>query len=343
MISTTVRSDENNKNGKVFVALRVLISALLVFIVVTNLDIKAMWSAFASLDPVLYAYGLVIFLLSTGLLWAMRWQKILNASGVQIKLWPLIKYNFVGSFFSLFLPTAIGGDLPRLVDISQQTEKFADALSSILLDRIIGLLSLLLLALFAVLLGNQIIDENAVYISLFTLLLFLALTWALFFNSRVSGWVIRLFHLPILMRALNGIQNFYSSLQLIYQSPVNLTSALGISLIAQILEIVSVMLLALSIDIRVPSVYYFVFVPIIWVLAVMPISVGGVGIREGAFVLLFSYIGVSPSKAVVLSMLVYSCRFLMGLSGGVITIRQFNTYFSKISRIFNRNSGGYHE
>lgn len=343
MIAPTAHPKEDNKSRKIHAILRVLISAFLVLLLFTTFDLREVSDAFAVLDPTMYSIGLVAFLLSNSLLWGLRWKRILEAAGVQIELRLLVKYNFVGSFFSLFLPTAIGGDVARLFDISERTEKFADALSSVLLDRVIGLVSLVFLALFALAAGNQFVGGNTVYLSTISLLVFLALTWALFFSSVISGWVIRLFHLPLLKRALGGVQNLYLSLDLIRRSPSNLVSALGVSVVAQILEVLSVIWIALSINIEVQPVYYFIFIPIIWILTLMPVSLGGLGVREGAFVLLFSNVGVSPAEAVALSVLVYSCRILMGLIGGLIVIRQTNAYYLKLAAIFHRKAEGNHD
>jgi uncharacterized membrane protein YbhN (UPF0104 family) len=104
----------------------------------------------------------------------------------------------------------------------------------------------------------------------------------------------------------------------LHDRPGLFITTLFISFIAQAIEIWSVLLMARALGIQSESVYFFVFIPLIWLVTMLPISLNGLGLREGAFAFFFGQVGMISTEAVALSLLVYSCRLLAGLLGGVV-------------------------
>ena len=145
--------------------------------------------------------------------------------------------------------------------------------------------------------------------------------WMVFFNRdlmRRFEWTLRL---PLVKLVEPKCRALYRALFHLHNRPILLLTSLGISLLMQGTEIVAVMFIAQALNISVEPVYFFIFMPIIWVVTMIPVSASGLGLREGAFAFFFVQIGVSSSDAVAMSLLYYSLRLVVGAAGGLVLIR----------------------
>ncbi|NQT37216.1 MAG: flippase-like domain-containing protein, partial [Planctomycetes bacterium] len=104
-----------------------------------------------------------------------------------------------------------------------------------------------------------------------------------------------------------------------------------ISVVYQTVGIVCTYLVGLSLGLNVPLGYYFVSVPIIWLLTMLPIAINGIGVREGGFVLFFTAAGASTADALLLSFLTFAQLLLIGLFGGVLYL--VYPWFSRSSQM----------
>jgi uncharacterized membrane protein YbhN (UPF0104 family) len=94
----------------------------------------------------------------------------------------------------------------------------------------------------------------------------------------------------------------------------------SVSVVNSLFTIVATLLAARSIGVNIDAIYFFIFMPIIWIIITIPISLSGLGLREGAFVFFFSQVGVTPSDAVAISLLYYSYNVVIGVAGGLILL-----------------------
>ena len=91
-----------------------------------------------------------------------------------------------------------------------------------------------------------------------------------------------------------------------------------LSLFTQIIGIIIFYTAGLSLNISVPIIYYFLYIPVIQVIVLLPISIAGIGVREGAFVYFFTQLGVSRTQAFSLSLVVFSLSLCLAFIGGII-------------------------
>jgi uncharacterized protein (TIRG00374 family) len=156
--------------------------------------------------------------------------------------------------------------------------------------------------------------------------LFFALVagWIVFFNRdlmRKQDWF---FKLPFMNRVEEQIRSLYNCLHYLQTKPRLLVGSLVISFALQIIEVLSVICIAAALGMiseTVPLTYFFMFMPIIWVVTMIPISVGGLGVREGVFIFFFAQVGVPSDNAVALSLLYYSYLVFSGVVGGLLFLR----------------------
>jgi uncharacterized protein (TIRG00374 family) len=282
-----------------------------------RIDFGSFLDLLAGIHPGYFSLGVLCYLFSMVVI-SFRWLFIVRTANESVNISQLITINFVGSFFSMFLPTAAGGDVARVYETSRRGMVGTKAISTVLLDRVVGLISLALISIAALLAGFRYTGETSLGYLVVGLAVALGIGWWMFFNPNVIRWVTIVFRLPLLASLEPTAKKLYRSLYELQLQPGLLLSTLAISVIAQVIEISSAIFLARALDIDTQGFYFFVFIPLIWLVTMVPVSLNGLGVREGAFAFFFGQIGVASAEAVSLSLLVYSCRLLAGLLGGFL-------------------------
>jgi uncharacterized protein (TIRG00374 family) len=298
--------------------LRVGISLVGVLVIVLTQDMDEVIRLLSEMDWLLFLVGLLLFVFSVPVR-AYRWGSLVWALDVQARWWRLVALYFVGSFFNLFLPTGFGGDAVKMFELSRDEHKAAAAISSVLVDRFLGLFVLFALALLALLGGRELVAPEVrllivvvFAVSLIGVILLLQRTW-------IEAWGRRL-GVDRLLGRIKILRELYESLHI--YGPAALLKATSASLVFNLILILGYYFLGLAVGIHLPLWYYFLFVPIISVLLLVP-SVGGLGIREGATVFLFSQLeSVGRSQALALALAYDMTMLTIGLIGAIIYIVQ---------------------
>lgn len=294
--------------------IKILVSAgLLIYILVYQVDLSAVWSVIISarLWPLLLAA--LIMLASMGLR-ALRWQVLLRALDIQVPLSTLTQFYFVGSFFNLFLPTGLGGDAVKMAKLSQTTRQIPESIGTTLVERATGLWVLFILALLALPFSTGYLPPDWVpAISLITIAGVIG-GW-LVMGTPLLPWLGSKIRLP----GQDSLERFYRSVsQLGWRA---LGQASLISLIFDLLLILVVHLIAISLGLVLQWGIFFLFTPLISLSLALPISIGGLGVREQTFIILFQAVGVSPEIATAMSLIFYFLTTVMlGLIGGLLYI-----------------------
>jgi len=309
------------RKDKLLVGGRLILSVLLLSLLIARIDYQSVIEVFAQMALGYYLLAVALFFLSI-LLSAYRWQMILAATGASPSLWQLTTINLIGNFFSNFLPTAVGGDLMRVTELAYQGERdHHQTISTVMLDRLIGLISLAIMATLALLVGFSTVKSMPVRLVVLGLTVGLVSGWVLFFNKPLMRRFRWLLQLPGLRRLAPTVVRLYHSLYALHRQPQLLHSSIAISLLLQIVEVLSVILIARSLGIHLSALYFFLFLPLIWLVTMIPLSLNGLGLREGAFTFFFGLVGVAAPAALAISFLVYACRLLSGLIGGLCYAR----------------------
>ena len=268
----------------------------------------------AALPPL--AAALALYLAGV-VLRAYRWQGLLAALGMSASLSRLTSLYFVGTFFNNLLPTGVGGDVVRAYELAHDGPGAAIAASSVLVDRASGLLVLLAMAVGALAFGYRLVTPALAAIILGISLGSFAGVWLLLQAGRWRRLWDRLPWLRSLAER-EGIRTFYHSFSA-YGRPA-LEQAFAISFAFNVLLIAVNILLAWSLGVRVSPWYFVLFVPLISVSLMLPISLSGLGVREGAYLFLFAQAGVPDHLALALSLLFYAVNVVTGLVGGVLYV-----------------------
>ena len=290
--------------------LRIALSLGLLALVLRQVGWEQTWEAFRGAQWSYLAAALGLAFASI-VVRAFRWKILLDALGVRASLLRLTRLYFIGTFFSTFLPTGVGGDVVRAYELAKQSERPAEVVGTVLLDRAAGLLVLFLMAAAALPFSHRLIGpEIAVLIVTLTVL-----GWGALALLLRRDWLERLGLLRWISRG-RALEQVYESVYACGTRPTG--RALAASLGLNALLIGMNYLIGLSLGVFVSLWYYLLFVPIISFLLVLPISLSGLGLREGGYVYLFAQAGVPAPLALTISLMVYAFNVATGSIGGIL-------------------------
>jgi len=296
-----------------FSLLRILVSLGLLAFLLTKVGVRETRETLESMDLRYFWAALAIYLVGL-VLKSYRWQLLLRAQKVETPLPKLVSLYLIGSFFNQVLPTGFGGDAVRVYEFAQYSKRPAISITTVVVDRFTGLLVLFAMASLALAFSYQLVAPEVRAAIIFVFLGSLFITWA-FFQRAIWQRLKGLPFLPSLARR-GRVRELYESAQAYTLGPF--ATALAISLAFNILIMIINYLVALSLGVKIPPVYFLLFIPLISFLLILPISFSGLGVREGAYVYLFTQAGVPPSLALAMSLCTYGISVVTGLIGGLL-------------------------
>jgi len=265
----------------------------------------------ADLRPLLIAF--ILFLLSL-IIRAGRWAVLLWALDFRVSLWRLVYLYFVGAFFNSFLPSGFGGDVVRALELTGDAPTPA-SVGTVLVDRMTGLLVLLAMGLGALPFSASYLPPWLVWLLIVAAgggLLAGALLLEGRLLRRATAW------LPDSL-SLDGsglLGRIYAAVSGCGWRAVG--QALAISLLFNLINVSVNFLCGRAVGIDLSFGYFLITAPLISISLMIPISVGGVGVRDWVTVALFSPAGVSDNAAVAMSLSLYAVTAATGLVGGLL-------------------------
>ncbi len=309
-------SDRKKRRDRILNLLKVAISLGVLVLFLRQVEVDQVLRLLQEMHWLPFLVALALFL-SGSFVRAYRWGVLVWALGGQVGWWRLVQLYLVGTFFNQFLPTGMGGDAVKMYELSRTDRKAAAAISSVLVDRFLGLLILFAMALVALVFSYQLVPLQvrvliaAVFIA--TLLggaVLLQRTW-------LEAWGRRL-GLTRLLNRIRLLRELYASLH--EYGPQALGKATLASLAWNLILVLGYYLLARAVGINLAVGYFFLFVPIISVLLMVP-SVGGLGVREGATTFLFGQVA-DANRAGALALAYLITLWITALIGAVLYIIQ---------------------
>jgi uncharacterized protein (TIRG00374 family) len=308
------------RRNLVFLA-RGLISALLVGWLLTRFDLDELTSAFVSPHWPLLVAALAIYALSAfgG---AVQWSWIMRASGLEIAGGEVRRAYFIGLFFNNFLPTNIGGDAYKIIDLGRREGRPLRVFCATFLDRLIGLSALTFLALcVAAVVTAAGIPLPRVVWALAAVLVLLLCVLGLLLSRRIGPhlppWLHRL-RLPGLARRTGRVVEEFQRYR---ARPGWLAAVFGLSLGVQALRIATHLVVAAGLGIALTGTQMaqlFVLIPLLAVSLTLPVTINGIGLRESVSVHLLTLAGLGEANAVAMEVAAYAVQVVFSLYGGLL-------------------------
>lgn len=294
-------------------ALRLGIGLSLLWVVVERFEAGTS-SVHVGTGAIVGLSGTILFLFAAQGLSALRWRVLLGAGAPPLPfLWRLYA---VGAFFSLFLPTAVGGDAVRAAAAMRALSDRGAALVTVVTDRVLGVLALVIYAAIGVLLEPDLASR-----------LLAAGEWRISGRSLVfagAGVVAVAVSLGIVARrsarVRHATQAVTAALRRLAAAPGALLSAAILGLLVQAAYILAWAVLALGLRLPLPASALLFGVPVVSLATMLPVTLAGIGVREGAWALLFGLFALPQADGVAFSLLYFSGVIAVGALGGVVFV-----------------------
>lgn len=297
--------------------LKIIISVVLLVWLLQRIGIEHILYQLQSASRYWLAIALLVFGVSN-ILGAVQWFLLLRSQKFQFSFLHVLSYYLVGLFFNNFLIGYVGGDALRIYDVARKTGDSTIAVSSVVLDRFIGFFTLTSLAMgVSVFQIQKLASHRAIYFIGIILLLWMA-TFFLLLHEKAGLSFGRLFKPFLPHTIVQKIHDIYMAINQYRHQRLVLLQILGISILVQTLRIVTHYCTALAVGVQAHILYFFIFIPIIAMFASLPISFGGIGVREQSGVTLFAALGLAASKVVTFEFLAYIVGIIATLPGGLI-------------------------
>jgi uncharacterized membrane protein YbhN (UPF0104 family) len=296
--------------------MKVLVSVGLLVFFFTRIHIERFFHTFASADFSYIALALVVYFLSQ-FLSTLRWEVLARPLGFKKPFMVFLNFYLIGMFFNLFAPGTVGGDISRIYYLARDQEGGREkdwggitlnATVSVFVDRVIGMMVLIWLGALGLILFPQYAVPSAVRL----------LTFALALGFIVGGLLI-----PVLRRILPDVG--YST---VVKLRVALRSyrarwqaipqAIALSFVIHLIQAWIHLLIGRAIHIEIPFSYCIILYPLVGTFAAIPITLNGLGLREGGYLFLLAVIGINSEKAIAFGVLLFLAIAADSLVGGVV-------------------------
>ncbi|MGH7768966.1 MAG: lysylphosphatidylglycerol synthase transmembrane domain-containing protein [Candidatus Binatia bacterium] len=291
--------------------------ALLAFFL-SRIDMMHFFGVLSSAQFSYIAAALLIYLFGQ-FVSSLRWAVLARTLGFRNPYKDFATIYFIGMFFSLFTPSTVGGDVGRVFYLARDgadakkgttAGPLASATVSVLVDRAAGMAVLIWIGAVAVAAFPGYALPSAIRYATFAIAL---------------GFLLGFFSLPVLSELLEGRDNrILRTLRLAVENYRHhwrvLVQAMALSLIVHVLQSWMHVLLGRSLDAEIPWSYAFIIYPLVGTFSALPVSLNGIGLREGGYLFLLTRVGVSSEKAIAFGLLWFIIVALDSLIGGLIFI-----------------------
>lgn len=303
--------------------LKVILSLGLIAFVLTEVHLPTLTARLKAADLGLVALAMVVFWLAMTVN-ALKWHTLLRSQQIAVPFAALLDYTFVGFFFNNVLPANIGGDLMRGYGLTRYTERIAPAAASVILDRIIGLTAYMSTAAVAALVVVYVTGRVELRVLAWAAVAAVA-ALAVVFGILLSRRLRRLIDRLLADTFLRPLARMWSSLSLAFEAYRfqyrALARAFGIGLLGILSTTMVNYILAESLGGGIPFLHVLLFTPLIALVLVVPVSVGGLGLNQVAYPFFYGLVGVPYEQAVGLSLFIQAVQILCSLPGGLLWLR----------------------
>lgn len=241
-----------------------------------------------------------------------RWWQVANTLDVQVSGRSMMSIYLAGQFVGNFLPTTIGGDVLRINRLGRISGSQASAFATVIIERLTGWVVLPLLTLLALVLQPSLLNHSGGQIAgglaLGTLVVLAFIVWVAEHPrglGRLAGG----------SRVRDALGAVHTGLSVFRRQPRAAVRLLGVGFAYQFLLVVSTALAGAAIGVNPGLRAWLAFAPMVLTIQLMPFTIGGLGVREGALVLFLDAHGVNEGEAVLLGLLLYALTLIVSLSG----------------------------
>jgi glycosyltransferase 2 family protein len=323
---TDVKREENHRGLNLRGLVQVIIGIGALALVFVRSDAHGLMEA---LRNTRVAYLPLAVAASFAVTWLMsyRWKTILEAGQVHVGTGRLFRYYLIGIFFTSFVPGGgVSGDVARLIYVDREVRDKALVLSTLVYERLIGVFTLLLIGLAATLMtrASRQTDPMIYSSEAILALAFLAIATLMsdFVSSRLARVIRAIGRRTRTVRLAEAAARTLESVSELRRDPILLLRTSLISVLIRVTWSLGCYVVAWAMGLPIGVLTLFAFISLVDLVRLMPISVGGLGVREWAIIALFATLDITREQALTFSILAFAPIYLNAIVGGVLYISE---------------------
>lgn len=291
------------KKTLLFVA-KLSVSAISLYIIFSKTDSGQILSILNNIN-ILYFLAAALLYIFSQFIASIRWKLFLPE---RFRIKKLFLLYMIGAFFSSFLPGIIGGDVVKAYYLNKDSKNISLTLASIFMDRYMGYVSLMTIGILSFPFALHYFSESVYRWILPIMFAVFVIGSILFFGLQLGKR----------FRVVSKFYEYFSALKT--RKDVIIKSFL-ISFLVHFINFSKVILLSFAIGEDIPLLVFFFFLPIVITITSLPISIAGLGVREGSVVVLLGLIGVKPEAATALALAWFFSTVVGSLPGLIAYIK----------------------
>jgi uncharacterized membrane protein YbhN (UPF0104 family) len=254
-------------------------------------------------------------------LMAWRWQLLLESKRIHVGIGWLTRTYFVALFFGLFLPAAVGGDAVRAIELGRRSGDAPEAVASVLIDRLVGVVSLVALAVVGIVAGAGGSHRPLVIAAEGGFGLAAIAVLGLLFSSRVRGVAASLLEPRGGSGRLAAGGRYFDALHEYRHHRSTLVAVSILALVVQLARVGAIWMLSRALGLDLPAGLLLLTAPVLFAALILPVSLNGIGVREAVFVE-FLRGHATASQSVALGVAFFAAGTLTAMVGAVILVER---------------------
>ena len=256
------------------------------------------------------------------LLSCKKWQYILRVQGAPLPFWDLLKIYFIGYYFSNLLPTNVGGDVVRAAYVGKKINSTSTAMVSVFLERFTGLILLLLLAFFGPMTVPGLIQQAAVIIPVALAFVLMLVVFAMLAMPNPVGLARKLIPIRLLEPVYKAADAFHQKLREALKSlranPTAYGPIAGYTLVFYVLALINVYVSFRSFGLEPAFDSVLAITPLVMLISMLPIALGGFGLQEFSYSYYFSLVGIPAASVLAMALLLRFKLVMIAICGMII-------------------------
>ncbi|MBN1540999.1 flippase-like domain-containing protein [candidate division KSB1 bacterium] len=296
--------------------LRTAVSLALIVGVFYRVGLDNVWQILrqARIDCVLLSIAITPVLIAVS---SWKWQVILRAYRIRVSFFRLFGLYAVGYFFNTVLPTNVGGDVVRAYALGKSTGRQAEAFSSVFVERFTGLTALLAMAILAFFLAIRSLWDIGLSFALLVSLVGYGSILLLLLNPSLVLWIRNRLRIKLFQSVLDKIIKVQNAILTLRNAKRALLFAMANSFLFYAVAVLNVYISALAFRAPITLIQAVIITPIVLVITMIPVSIGGIGLSESAYAFTFARLDVGMAFGLSVALFMRLKALLAGVFGGL--------------------------
>jgi uncharacterized membrane protein YbhN (UPF0104 family) len=296
-------------------SVRVAITVAIFAFLLRDLDWRTAGTALSRFSTTALA-AFLLLIAADRLLMLARWIILMRMTN-QVPATELARIFLVSSFVGSFLPSGVGADAARAISVTRQTREPNEAVASVVIDRLLGIQAVAITGCLGVLLIDYPVPEALRRVTLVTSLVMVAIS----VGGLIADLIVARLPAAIQRSWIGKAATRFGSALGAYRSRGDiLWRVAALSFVVQIVRVLLAWVIGRGLGITLPLAYYWVFMPLNILVTLLPLSVGGFGVPQGAMVWSLGPLGISATEAFLLSLLFTVAGTIGNLPGALLYV-----------------------